>query len=201
MAKLFNYYRFENFLDKQTTNSLLEYCDLNQSKFDDARVTKKNKIREVNTEYRVCLVANDLGRFKAIFREEVDRKFQEICSILKIQPFEIDNLETQIAAHGDGAFFKQHIDTHTEVENNSKNRVISAVYYFFNEPKQFEGGELILHPFPFMDGDDTSVSLTPLHNSLVIFPSFGMHEVLPVKCPNVEFKNWRFAVNCWINKA
>lgn len=201
MAKLFNYLRYENFLETYLNKSILEYTIENEFKFVDAKVKSRALNSSVNKNYRICKINYDLGILKEDFESKILEKFEEICGKLQIQPFEITSVETQIAAHGDGAFFTQHIDTHTHIENNSKGRVISAVYYFFNEPKQFEGGELILHPFPFMDGDDTSVSLAPLNNSLVIFPSFGMHEVLPVKCPNVQFKDWRFAINCWINKA
>jgi SM-20-related protein len=200
MPKLYNFLRIENFLNINSNKALLSYCYNNETDFIDSRVGKSREDGKVNLNYRICKTNYNLGEFKLKLEKEINANFDFFCESLKIKPFEINDIELQIAAHGDGAFFKPHIDTHTEIENNSKNRVISAVYYFFNEPRQFEGGELLLHPFNFMKGEDSPITLSPINNSLVIFPSFGMHEVLPVSCPNVEFKNWRFAINCWINK-
>jgi len=101
---------------------------------------------------------------------------------------------------GDGAFFKEHIDTLTGKLDNDKARTISIVYYFFSEPKQFEGGELQINPVEFMEGDDEPVILAPINNSLIVFPSFSPHEVLPIKLRDPEFKSWRFTVNCWLYK-
>ena len=199
MPKLFNYHRYENFLDIDVVNTLLEYCLINEGNFNDARLGNSKTSNRVYKDYRICLVNNDLGQFEELIKQRILNFLPDFYKRLNIKPFEVTAIELQIAAHGDGAFFKQHIDTHTEIENNSKSRVISAVFYFFTEPKKFKGGELVLHPFPFLDGSDTSVILKPISNSLVIFPSFGMHEVLKVNCPDLPFQNWRFAINCWIN--
>lgn len=169
MPKLFNNYRYENFLDKDFNSGLINYCIDNKDAFTDAMLGFSREEMAINTNYRICKINNDLGPYKTIFENVISDNFNDFCEKLKIMPFKINGIELQIAAHGDGAFFKQHIDTHTELQNNSKNRVISAVYYFFNEPKQFEGGELVLHPFSFMDGDDNSVTFSPMNNSLIIW--------------------------------
>ena len=189
-------HRYENFLDNEVVNSLLKYCENNEESFNEAKI-RHNK--GVNKDYRVCLINYNIGEFKEVLEQKIAEFLPDFCDRLQIKPFVVKSIELQIAAHGDGAFFSQHIDTHTEIENNSKGRVISAVFYFFTEPKKFECGELVLHPFPFLDGNDKSVLLTPISNSLVIFPSFGMHEVLKVNCPDLPFKDWRFAINCWLN--
>lgn len=199
MPKLFNYHRYENLFDSNQIKSLLEYCEKNKNNFHDAAVRSKGELK-TDKEFRVCLINLDLGEFREIFEKKISQLLEDIYFRLKIKKAENTEFELQLTAHGDGAFFKQHIDTHTEYENNSKSRVLSAVFYFFNEPKQFEGGELVLHPFNFLEGNDIPIKLAPINNSLVVFPSFGLHEVLPIVCPNKEFKFWRFAINCWLNK-
>ena len=56
-------------------------------------------------------------------------------------------LETELVAHGDGAFYTRHIDTHTAHDDDDVNqiRLLSGVYYFHAEPKAFTGGALRLH--------------------------------------------------------
>lgn len=201
MPKLFNYYRYEGFINESLNKSLLKFCNEKKEEFTDAKLGLSREKMATNTKYRICKILNELGNCKAEIEKLILDNFTDFCQKLKIKPFEINSIELQIAAHGDGAFFKQHIDTHTEIENNSKNRVISAVFYFFNEPKRFDGGELVLYPFPFLEGSDVPIILAPINNSMVIFPSFGLHEVLPVIAPDIEFKDYRFAINCWINKA
>ena len=58
-----------------------------------------------------------------------------------------------------------------------------------------------LHTIDIGDEDIQPKDISPDNNSLLAFPSFSPHEVLPVIAPGVEFEDWRFAVNCWIHKA
>lgn len=107
---------------------------------------------------------------------------------------------------GDGGHFAQHIDIpvgpnrRTVGEQPGEDRFISAVYYFFAEPKRFSGGALRLYRFgadPAACGDSDSIAFEPLQNRLVIFPSWARHSVDRVTCSSEEFADYRFALNCW----
>jgi SM-20-related protein len=37
-----------------------------------------------------------------------------------------------------------------------------------------------------------------VHNTFVVFPSWVLHEVLPVSCPTKQFIDSRFALNFWL---
>ena len=117
---------------------------------------------------------------------------------LGIPEFEISHLEYELVAHRDGSFFRRHIDTATQSarENTKSDRVVTAVYYFHDMPKQFTGGELALAPL----GPGAPKLIEPANNRLVAFPSFVPHEVLPVACPVNDFSNARFAVNIWLRR-
>ncbi|CAG4995110.1 hypothetical protein DYBT9275_01551 [Dyadobacter sp. CECT 9275] len=199
MPKLLNYHRYENFLDAETAQKLLEYCISQEDAFRDATVND-GVVTKVSIEYRKSMVLKDLGEFKDIMIRRVAEFLPDIFKKLEIVPFDIKTHELEMAAHGDGAFFREHIDTLTGDQEKTNARTLSLVYYFHKEPKQFEGGELSLIPFDFFPGDDKPVALAPLHNSLLVFPSFAPHEVLPVKCPDVPFPGWRFTINYWIYK-
>jgi Rps23 Pro-64 3,4-dihydroxylase Tpa1-like proline 4-hydroxylase len=78
--------------------------------------------------------------------------------------------------------------------------MLSAVYYFHRMPKAFSGGCLRLHRIGARPGD-IGMDVTPIDNSLVVFPSWAPHEVLPVRCLSGAFGDSRFAVNCWVYRA
>jgi SM-20-related protein len=104
-------------------------------------------------------------------------------------------------AHNDGAFYKRHIDTRGTSALGSI-RVPSGVYYFHSQPKAYTGGALRLHAI----ADPQTrrfVDVEPAHDSLVVFPAWAPHEVMPISCPSKRFIDSRFAVNCWVyrNKA
>ena len=42
------------------------------------------------------------------------------------------------------------------------------------------------------------LDVAPEKDSLLIFPSWALHEVMPVVCPSGEFADSRFSVNCWV---
>ena len=123
-----------------------------------------------------------------------------LISQLRVTPFDAPNLETELVAHGDGAFYKRHVDTqtprHPEVNGI---RVLSGVYYFHAEPKAFTGGELRLYALGGKSGENF-VDIEPVNNSLLVFPAWAPHEVRPVSCPSKRFIDSRFAINCWLRR-
>ena len=84
------------------------------------------------------------------------------------------------------------------IENRPKNiRALSGVYYLHRAPKGFSGGALRFYAI----GDaNRFVDVEPVHNSLLVFPSWAPHEVMPISCPTGAFMDSRFAVNCWLHR-
>jgi asparagine synthetase B (glutamine-hydrolysing) len=48
--------------------------------------------------------------------------------------------------------------------------------------------------------DFDGADIEPIHNSLLMFPSWAPHEVMPVNCPSQRFIDSRFAINCWVHR-
>ena len=120
---------------------------------------------------------------------------------LRVTPFEISEIELELAAHNDGAHFALHADTYATHLKARGDRMLSAVYYFHAEPRAFDGGALRLHRIGARPGDPGAADISPDQNSLVVFPSWGPHEVMRVSCPSRAFAGSRFAVNCWVYRA
>lgn len=198
MARLFPHMHLQNFFSDELNAEILAYAVDKQLDFKPSVVYSKGT--QHVSDSRISLTLHDCGIYKNIIQEGIGKLIPEMITALKLSRFNIGEIEVQFAAHGDGALFTAHIDTavHEKTENP---RVISAVYYLHSIPRKFEGGNLRLHPIPIGEEDEKPKDISPDNNSLLVFPSFAPHEVLPVIAPGVDFKDWRFAVNCWIHKA
>ncbi|MCF0069601.1 2OG-Fe(II) oxygenase [Dyadobacter sp. CY261] len=188
----------ENFLDEKLNAEILNYAIENQDSFLPSTVSSQGMSSV--SPVRVSLTFKDLGPYKSILEEKLHSSIPAMLEALEVPSFPVATIELNLAAHGDGAFFKTHIDTAIH-EKTQTRRMISAVYYLHSQPRKFTGGNLVIHPLPIGTENDESKEIIPENNSLAVFPSFSPHEVLPIIAPNLPFKDWRFAVNCWIHKV
>lgn len=142
--------------------------------------------------------------------DRVDAEQAELLARIGIKPFEVIHTQLELTAYNDGAFFRQHMDTFTGTGEGGRTRIVSGVYYLHRQPRAFEGGELRLYPFgataaatatatDAVAGGGKGADVTPEHNSCVFFPSWALHEVLPVRCPTRRFEDSRFAISFWLN--
>lgn len=131
------------------------------------------------------------GEVSARFRMQLEPALEA----LGISPFVFQRLEMEFSAFGDGDFFRRHVDTGPA--GTARRRALTGVYYFHGRPRGYQGGDLRLFGLAPAGADAASVDITPEHDSLVLFPSWVPHEVLPVACPSGRFADSRFAVNVW----
>lgn len=162
----------------------------------------------VDPAVRIALTAKDLGPVRAQLERRLLETLPQVMAATGAGGAEPKSLELELAAHGDGAHFRRHVDLplgrgrRPLGAKRGEDRVISAVLYFHKEPKRFSGGVLRLFRFGADHGDAAEdpanyVEVEPLQNSLVVFPSWVAHEVRTVRCPNNQFEHFRFALNCW----
>lgn len=110
--------------------------------------------------------------------------------------------EVELVAYDDQCFIGRHRDTGTGATRHASDRIVSMVYYLHNEPKRFSGGELRLWPLRQAAGNGpVYCDVAPVQNGIVAFPSWAVHEVLPVKVPSRRFADARFAINIWVQRA
>ena len=186
-----------DFLDVATVAGLFDYALAHEAAFAP---TGTGRFAEdaVKPEIRRSVGIRDLGPFGPILRSKVLSLVPELVAKLGATPVDSPKLELQLVAHRDGAFYKRHIDTQTASERNHI-RVLSGVYYFHTTPKMFGGGALRLYAIGGKD-DENFIDIEPAHNTLLVFPSWAPHEVMPVDCPSGRFADSRFAINCWVNR-
>jgi Rps23 Pro-64 3,4-dihydroxylase Tpa1-like proline 4-hydroxylase len=190
------YHVVRNFLDEEMIVALLDHAASNQARFSPTRLESGAEDPSV----RVSSILPDLGPFRKEFRRKVRPLVPSLIAQLRVSAFEIARIEIQLVAHGDGAFYKPHIDTRTGLESDLNSvRVLSGVYYFHAEPKAFSGGALRLYDFVLDTHAPRFVDIEPERNTFLVFSSWARHEVLPVTCPTRQFMDSRFAVNCWVH--
>jgi SM-20-related protein len=188
-----------DFLDEAAVAGLLDHAISRQTQFRPTGVGAKPGMTSINPSVRVSTGLGDLGPFRPVLKERILGLLPTLVERLRVKPPEQPRLETQLVAHGDGAFYKQHIDTQTAFyQERDRIRILSGVYYFHAEPKAFTGGALRLYAIGGREGENF-IDLEPARNSLLVFLSWAPHEVLPVSCPSKAFADSRFAINCWIH--
>lgn len=192
------YLVLRDFLDEETVAGLLDFALARETAFTPTGVGRPKDGNSVRPNVRVSVGTRDLGPFKPILKSKVLGLMTDLVTKLGTTPVEMPRVELQLVAHNEGAFYKRHIDTLT-TNQLDRIRVLSGVYYFYVEPKAFTGGALRLYAVGDQSGQ-TFVDIEPERNTLLVFPSWAPHEVMPVSCPSKRFADSRFAINCWIHR-
>jgi len=209
LAPLPPYVQLRGFLSEGDHRELLGWTLDNAQEFAPATVKGNGGMTgRIDPAQRIALIAPVPDAMIDRLKARINDSFDEIAAAVGYSGPTPPSLEIQVAAHGDGAHYKPHLDVPLGEKRTplgaapGEDRVLSAVYYFHRQPKGFSGGALRLHRFSAdwdrTDADPSSyVDVEPLDNSLVAFPSWAMHEVRPVSCPSGRFEDYRFALNCW----
>ncbi len=195
-APLLPHLRIPGFLDANQHAMLFDWTLANEERFMPAQVAGGL----IEPRARTALTLRDLGPMATVFADRLRESAPAWTATLRATPFETTGVELELAAHNDGAHFTLHSDTYSSAEPSRGDRMLSAVYYFHRQPRAFEGGSLRLHRLGASPGDP-GLDLAPDDNCLVVFPSWGPHEVMRVSCPSRAFADSRFAVNGWIYRA
>jgi SM-20-related protein len=207
------YARILDFLPEDELGQLLNWVFSVRDKFQPATVSKGRPKREfrVDPERRIGLTTRKLGPLRGVLSERLLKALPELMAGTGTGGSPPTSLELELAAHADGAYYRPHIDIPVGANrqplgaNPGEDRVLSAVYYFYAEPKGFTGGQLRLYgfgPIPAAGEEQRAyVDIEPVRNSLVAFPSWVPHEVRPIAVPSGDFGDYRFALNCWFCRA
>lgn len=190
-------------LGADTVAALLDYVIARERDFRPG-VLRNRESGEIRVDYSlrnaVCLPVP--APFAAQIESFVGNIAPHALAALRLGEAAVAPRELEFAAYRDGGHFGVHIDTH---ETLNRLRVLSCVYYFAATPRAFSGGELRLRGLPTLsagrrDGAAT-VGIVPETDTLVAFPSWLSHEVLPVYVPSGAWKDSRFTINCWLHRV
>lgn len=197
--------RILDFLAEPDRRALLDWAIAYETEFKPAKVYHETK-GVLDPHRRTALKLRNLGPLADLLRKRLLAAFPQISAAAGYRGPDLHSIEFELNAYGDGAHFAPHIDITVGPERQpfageeGEDRIISAVYYFHNEPKGFSGGALRLFRFG-VESEQAQpsdfIELEPVQNSLVIFPSWARHSVATVRCPSGQFADFRFGLNCW----
>jgi Rps23 Pro-64 3,4-dihydroxylase Tpa1-like proline 4-hydroxylase len=196
--KLPPYYIKDNFFGQALVSQLLEHVSANKDHFS-ASTVGSNEGR-IDQEIRISSILYDFGPLKNAVKAGFKAILPEALEKLRMQSFELKGTEREIVAHGNGAFYRRHIDTFTGSSESSV-RVLTAVYYFHSQPRKFQGGAIRLLPLRSNEDDGIYLDVEPINDRLLLFPSWVPHEVRPIISNSGDFMGSRFAINCWYHKS
>lgn len=203
--------KIANFFGQEKNKQLFEMTQSMKDAFVPAKIAGAvGSIIDKNI--RDALTCNAVGTpIESMFLEAVQSKFlHEVtdCSCEPICQLSATTVsETQISRYGTDQNYDWHID---KLSFRNTQRVVTLVYWFFKEPKAFEGGELVitneiiyqaeLFESHRVDGSKGPSRLTiPVENDCaVIFGCRMPHTVLPVRMTTDAFDSGRFSVNMWL---
>ncbi|NJK28247.1 MAG: proline hydroxylase [Coleofasciculaceae cyanobacterium SM2_3_26] len=189
------YLHIDQFLPPQDVQCLLEFVREKEAEFVPTSTSTGAE------NYRQSFVLYHFEEFRDLLTKRIEEKLPRVLEILELPPFSVTQIEAQLTAHNDGNFYKLHNDSGSK---DTANRELTYVYYFYQEPKPFTGGELRIYDSRIRNNyyvqAETFHTVEPRHNSIVFFLSRYMHEVLPVSCPSKGFADSRFTINGWIRR-
>lgn len=193
-----NSVQIENFLSPEEYQTALELAFTNQEHFFKSQVLNHAEYHRKSSIF----VMKNIPDFYEMMRQKVLEVRPQVLEKLNIPQFLVSWLEMQLTAHNHGDYYKIHNDA--APGENTWNRVLTYVYYFYQEPKGFYGGELRLYETLVeaercIIQDDFKI-IEPKNNSIVFFDSRCKHEVMPVICPSQKFEESRFTINGWIHR-
>jgi Rps23 Pro-64 3,4-dihydroxylase Tpa1-like proline 4-hydroxylase len=195
---------FHDVLGAAAVAALLDHVCARQHDFRP-RFLRNRETGKTKVDYGLldCLYLMEVGAC-----EEAIKVFVRSIAAPAIKHFRLNEpnaepREFEVSAYGDGGHFGAHIDTDERI---GRVRILSCVYYFAATPRRYSGGELRLHGFPTLSVQGRMapphfVDVTPQTDTLVVFPSWLRHEVLPVRMPSGDWMDRRFTINCWIHRV
>ncbi|HAO12431.1 MAG TPA: 2OG-Fe(II) oxygenase [Planktothrix sp. UBA8407] len=191
-----DYVQIDDFFSEEDYQKLLNLTLTNQNNFFSSEVINQE------SEYRqsYILLPEHFAELHELITHKLLTTRPQVMEQLKIQMFLVAHLEIQITAHLHGGYYKIHQDVDG---GKAANRKLTYVYYFYQEPQGFYGGDLRLYE-TLIQGkaaiiQEKFTQIQPRNNSIIFFDSRCKHEVLPVYCPSQKFANGRFTLNGWIH--
>lgn len=194
-----------DFLSPEEHKELLRLV-VDPADFAPAQVTEPGAVAgSANPNLRSAQVGTVTDEVFALFEDKLEAMLPHARREIQVPHFELGRIERQATAHDHGDFFSAHTDVGDPTSEGASRRV-SYVYYFHEQPRQFEGGELVVYDTHIDEAGvvtaaETYQLIEPADNSIVFFPSTVMHEVRPVKVTGEPGTagTTRFTVNGWFH--
>lgn len=135
---------------------------------------------------------------KQKMRQDILSYLPSLSQILQIPHTDFGRIDLFLRGYGNGQFFSIHTDKFPHIC-----RHLSMTFFFYFEPQQFTGGDLVIFDTHLNQEKDRTFSesftrLTARQNTLAIFPSASYHAVTTVITQSDNPTAYRYAVNAHV---
>ena len=174
------YIVIENALEKELSSKLLNSAK-NETDFKRAGISGAGDLHLDNERRRDKIHWLDKS-------DEAQKEFLEFADGLREYLnrslyLGLSYYESHFAIYNEGDFYETHLDCF----KNSKNRVVTTVYYLNDEWSESDGGELIVYD----ENNKEIAKVMPNANTLVVFMSEKFpHEVLSANKKRYSIAGW-----------
>ena len=191
----------EDFLNPEELQIIENTIIHKHNLFKDSEIVKEHKtVVDESLRSSKSVSPIHFPETEQLIQQKIENQLPTIFSHLEVEAFQHSKIEMQLSRYQDGDFFKLHQDR--KIGNTTEDRLITFVYYFYKEPKCFEGGDLYLYDTS-PDGGQYRMSFTlfePKRNSIIFFPSHIYHRVSTVTSSSKSPLEGRFTINGWIHR-
>lgn len=196
----------QDFLNKEELEEVWKIVNNKSGNMRDATTynekdSQKERYRP-NIRSSTVLDIDSLKPIREWFLEKNKQQLYDLCEGLQIPLFKVAQEELQLTRHRHNDFFKLHTDNNRLKKNRASSRKLTFVYYFFQEPKKFSGGDLLIYDTKAENAavDKTKFTrIIPKNNSIIFFPPERFHQVTIVNAEGVEDEFTRFTLNGWFH--
>tara|TARA_B100001250_G_scaffold366152_1_gene347348 strand:+ start:9972 stop:10580 length:609 start_codon:yes stop_codon:yes gene_type:complete len=144
----------------------------------DGVVLKSGTGMHLDVVYKDRSESDILKVNRKLFKKETTNLLENYHSFFRyVRRSNEDNTKLHYYTNGD--YYKAHVD----------DAVVTAISFFYNEPKGYTGGDLIL---------EHRLRIPCLNNSLVVFPSIMWHEVTPIVMSDFSPNMGRYSMTQFI---
>ena len=173
--------RILDFLSPAERERLLSTAVAMQGAFAPAEVGRGSD-REVRPLERHALAAKLPSRASvcAWLVPKLREALPKVSRLLRIDGRDLCRMGLTMVAHPDGGFGARHRDLTSS---------LLAICYFHRDPAPFSGGDLLLYDTDVETGRCSTPKFSrvaPIAGSIVFYPGYHAHEVVPVSCGPAE---------------
>ena len=174
------YIIIENALDKKIPSELLNFAK-NDIRFKKAGISASSSLHvDSNKRRDKILWLDEDGEAQSEFLDFSNGLKEYLNRSLYLG---LSYYESHFAIYNEGDFYEKHLDAF----KNSKNRVVTTVYYLNDEWNENDGGELIVYD----ENNKEIAKVMPNANTLVVFMSEKFpHEVLSTNKKRYSIAGW-----------
>ena len=196
------FFRRPAFLPTSDRDRIMAYALESEAKFKPLSITANfrdgSQAQRRDTALRDQLGLSKIPELRDVIEPHIQAILPRMISDLDLPEFEIREIHLSMSLTRNAGFGKPHRD---DVNSGA---MISFLYYFHSQPKQFTGGDLMLYDRQ-VDPNAAVISeatrFVHADNLLVAFPCNAVHEITRVECPSPEFGHGRFAIAGFVLRA